>query len=389
MTGRERILAAFRGDAADRIPFCPNLYYWFYRHLATGTLPERVAGATHPFDVLRSLGADILARWDAQYATREVYRGGAFSDHFAGETDIPRPMVTAFNIYPPHRSVRHRRFETPHGTLTHTWMLTPEAGADFESEFWWKSWDDYPAIRYLLENRDYVFDAPLFEDLVRRVGDDGVMMVHLTQTPLKTFHWLAGPENATLFAMDHPAEMRELAEIHEAKALALLDAVVDHPAAELFVSLENLDSDFYSPRLYREYCDRFLRRAAERIHARGKHLVVHACGRNRALMPLVGAAGVDCLEGLTPPPMGNVPLASARELAGREDFVVNGGIAGELLERAGAREAIGAYTLELFAAMGERRFIFASSCTTPLTTRWENMEAFRDAALNRPAPSGR
>ena len=70
MTGRERILAEFRGVQPDTVPFSPNLYYWFFNHLATNTLPAALAGATHPFDALRALGADILARWDTQHATR-------------------------------------------------------------------------------------------------------------------------------------------------------------------------------------------------------------------------------------------------------------------------------------------------------------------------------
>ena len=201
---------------------------------------------------------------------------------------------------------------------------------------------------------------------------------------MKTFHWLAGAERASFFIADHPKEMRELAEIHQTQALNLLDSMGDHPRAEIFMSLENLDSDFYSPCLYREYCDEFFRRAAEQIHSRDKIFAVHACGRNRVLLPLVASAGVDCLEGLTPPPLGNVPLPEARNLARRKDFVVDGGILGELLEQPGdARQAITAYTRALFEAMGDRRrFLFASSCSTPANARWENLRAFRDAAAS-------
>ena len=51
----------------------------------------------------------------------------------------------------------------PEGTLTQTWEYTRDAGADFEAEHWWKSWDDYPAVRYMLEAREYAFDATDFE----------------------------------------------------------------------------------------------------------------------------------------------------------------------------------------------------------------------------------
>src|SRR5512143_2110478 len=124
MTGRERILAAFHGGKADIVPFCPNIYYWFYNRLVTGTLPDEIASARHPFDALRVLGAEILARWDTQAATREVWSGGEYSEDFGGSSSHDRPAVTAFNVYPTGRSIRRQRFATPHGVLNQTWVYS-------------------------------------------------------------------------------------------------------------------------------------------------------------------------------------------------------------------------------------------------------------------------
>ena len=382
MTSKERILAAFHGEQPDMVPFSPNIYYWFYNRVAREDLPAEIAGARHPFDALRFLGADILARWDTQYATREVYTEGEFSDEFTGESRFSHPMVTAFNIYPPHNSVRRRKLVTPHGTLTHTWTLTEESGADFESEFWWKDWDQYEAVRFLLETREYVFDEAEFQSWVDRLGDDGVMMVHLTQSSLKTFHWLAGAENATLFLIDHPEEMKALALIHDEKALALLEKVVDHPDARIFITLDNLDSAFCPPYFYKDYCDSFYSKAAEIVHSRGKIFAVHSCGQNKALMSLAGRSKVDCLEGLTPPPMGDVELGEARRMSGYENFTVNGGMDASRMEITEDAEAkLHAYTRELFTSMGDKRhFIYASSCATSAITPWENLKYCRDAA---------
>jgi uroporphyrinogen-III decarboxylase len=266
--------------------------------------------------------------------------------------------------------------------LTQTWEYTREAGADFESEHWWKSWDDYPAVRFLLEAREYAFDAADFRRWVERVGNDGVMMVHLTQSALKTFHWLAGPENASFFMIDHPQEMQELAQIHERKALTLLESIVDNPLAEIFISLDNLDSVFYPPYFYKDYCQSFFSQAADIIHSKGKFFVVHACGHNRILLPLVGASHVDCLEGITPRPLGDVELGEVRALAASENFTVNGGMDAHRQEiRQDAESRLHAYTRQLFESMGDKRhFIFASSCNTSCLAPWENLVYFRDAA---------
>lgn len=182
--------------------------------------------------------------------------------------------------------------------------------------------------------------------------------------------------------IDHPDEMRELARIHEKKALALIQNVVDNADADIFISLDNLDSAFYPPRFYEDYCRDFFRQAAEIVHSRKKLFVVHACGRNRALLPLVGASGVDCLEGITPPPLGDVELREARKLAGSENFTVNGGMSSPNQEITQVAEArLHEYTRCLMDSMGDKRhFIFASSCNTSVATPWENLIHFRDAA---------
>ncbi len=382
MTGKERLLAAFRGEQPDMVPFAPNIYQWFYYHLINRRLPAKVAGAEHPFDVLRHLGAEILARWDTQWATRTVYNDGQYSEEYVGQTDWDKPMVTAFNIYPPHKTERRRRFVTPYGPLTQVWTFTPEAGADFESKYWWTDWKEYEAVRFMVEARDYVFDAEEFHHWVERAGDDGLVMASLTESPLKMLHWLAGPQNATLFMMDHPAELQALAKIHEEKVLAMLEKIVDNPDAQVFISTDNMDAMFYPPYFYKSYCHDFFAKAAEIIHSRGKYLVVHACGRNKVLLPLVGRSKIDALEGVTPPPMGDVRLPDVRGLVGYDNFTVNGGMDAprqEIEEEAETR--LHDYTRQLFEAMGDKHhFIYASSCNTSPLTPWENLVHFRNAA---------
>lgn len=382
MTGKERILAAFQGETPDMVPFAPNIYQWFYYNLINHQLPAEVADAQHPFDVLRYLGAEILARWDTQWTTRTVYREGTYSEEYTGYSDWDKPMMTAFNVYPPHKTERHRRFECPYGTLSQVWTFTPEAGADFESKYWWTKWDEYEAVRFMVETREYVFDTEQFHGWVERAGDDGIVMPNITESPLKMLHWLAGPQNATLFIIDHPKEMEALAKIHEAKALDLLESVVDNPDTDIFISHDNLDTVFYPPRFYKTYCHDFFARAAEIIHSRNKFLMVHACGRNRVLLPLVGQAKVDALEGVTPPPLGDVELKEVQSMTGYKNFTVNGGMDPrhqELTEDAEAR--LHDYTRHLFESMGDKRhFIFASSCNTSPLTPWENLIYFRDAA---------
>ncbi len=379
MTGKERCLAALSGELPDRVPFIPNIFQWFYVNKYRGTLPEHLGWTQNPVDVLNEMGADIYSTHDGQVSKR-TYPNCGHSVEFDGK--VPSDTVlTSFTTFDA-GTIRKEKIETPFGTLTQTWEYRPESGAPFESEHWWKDFEsEYPAIRYWLEDTEVHLDADLWHRRVERVGDDGIIPVILLPTPLKQFHWLAGQEQATYFMLDHPREMQELAQIHERNLLQFLEEVVDLDDAYVLEVSDNVDSLFYSPRLFRSFCLPTLQKAAKVVHARGKYLFLHACGQLKALAPLFLEAELDCVEGQAPPPLGDWPLHQARELS--ERLIVTGGMAAPQQELAGPRAAgqIDAYVRDLFASMGDkRRFLFGSSCNTSPLTPYENLLSFRDAA---------
>ena len=206
-------------------------------------------------------------------------------------------------------------------------------------------------------------------------------MAQLLPTPLKRFHWLAGQENATFFISDHPEEMLELARIHERKSLEYLEEIVDLDDVWVFEVADNVDSAFYPPYWFKEFCSPVLKKAADIIHARGKYLFLHACGHLKALGPLFLESKLDCVEGQAPPPIGDWYLHEARVLS--DQLIVCGGMAAPEQELTGPdrAERLDAYVREVFASMGDkRRFLFGSSCNTSPLTPYENLLAFRDAA---------
>ncbi len=378
MTGKERILSAISGERSDRIPFVPNIWQWFYARQLKGTLPPPVSKCQHPIEALRIIGADVLSKFEGK-AQSVAFRNCELRTEFLGG-EIGRPLVWAGFTTFEGRTRRRESLQTPLGNLSHEWEYQTEAGTAFEKEHWWKDWSEFDVVRYWLKNSEFRLDLTSLMRGLSLVGDDGIVLFQLLETPLKKFHWLAGQETATYFICDHPAEMRELARIHELKALEFLEEVVDLPSIQVFEVPDNLDSLFYTPGWFREYCMSVLRKQAMMIHARGKYLFVHACGRLKALAPLFVECGIDSLEGQAAPPVGDWSFPEARAASDR--LVLCGGMAApqqELFEP-DADLKIKKFVRELLGSLPHtRRFLFGSSCNTSPLTPYENLLAFRDA----------
>jgi len=380
VNGKERILCTLAGEYTDRVPFVPNIWQWYYVNEFKGTLPASLRAYNHPIQVLRAMGADVFSKFEGDVRT-VTYHDCDYIIETGGD-DLGRERVWAGFTWFERFTLRHERIVTPFGTLTHTWQYERETGAPFETEHWWKTWDEYPAIRYLIEHTVTRADLAALKRGMDLIGNDGTVIFQILETPLKKFHWLAGQENASYFIIDHPAEMRELASLHEKNCLEYLEQVIDLPDVFVFEVPDNVDTLFYPPRWFREFCLPILKKQAEMIHARGKYLFLHACGKLKAPAPLFVEAGVDCLEGQAPPPLGDWRLDEPHQI--NPNFIVCGGMAAPQQELRGANASakLDAYVRDLFASMGDkRRFLFGSSCNTSPLTPYENLLAFRDAAF--------
>ena len=380
MAGKERILKTLRGECADRVPFVPNIWQWFHANRLSGKLPVSLQGLSDPVDALRHLGADVFSKFDGKVVLERLNCCCRSVIHEGKSID---PTLWTSFVDFGGQSIRRDRVETPHGALTHTWRYVPEAGAPFEAEHWWKDFDrDYTAVRAWMLDRQFEVNLDGLRRGLAKIGDDGVILMQLLPTPLKQFHWLAGQEAATLFLTDHPREMHDLAQVHIQQSVKLLKEVVDLPGVWVYEIPDNLDSAFYSPQLMRDFCLPMFRRMAQITHARGKYLFIHACGKLKALAPLIVESQLDCIEGQAHPPLGDLHLHETRAACDR--LILCGGMTANEQEWAGpdAPERIRDHVRALFDSLGDkRRFLFASGCNTSPRTPYANLVAFRDAAL--------
>ena len=99
-----------------------------------------------------------------------------------------------------------------------------------------------------------------------------------------------------------------------------------------------------------------------------------------ANLALIASLGVDGLEGVAYPPMGDVELEEAMELSGGR-MIVTGGISAHETEGFQSADEVRSYVEQLFLRMRphRHRFMLSASCNTSIKTPWRVIEWFRDA----------
>ncbi len=369
MTPRQNILAVLERRAPERAVFAPNIWQWFEYHKLHGKLHPEIADCTTQLEVIRRLGADLFSR-NLLTRARTQWIGGHSSVRYS-KVQVEEKHEGDF------RTITYR---TPNGDLSEKFRFEREGCTLVQEEFLFKDFDrEFPALKALLEDMELVFDEPSFSELEREVGEAGVVMVGETTCPLKQLHFMARADNSIYLLFDHEAQMMELMEIYAARALGLIEQVVA-AGARAVCSMDNLDSLFYSPDMFDRYCADFYRRAAELCHRGGAAFFIHACGRQRSILGRVIDCGVDGLEGIAFPPLGDVELDEARGAG--ERFIAAGGLSALQLEGEVTQARADEYVKTLFARMRPfERFIFGMSCNTSILTSWDTLRRYRDAWL--------
>ena len=100
-------------------------------------------------------------------------------------------------------------------------------------------------------------------------------------------------------------------------------------------------------------------------------------------MALIGSWGVDGLEGVAYPSLGDVELEDAFRLAG-DRLIITGGISAMETERFVEYREVHVYLEELFRRLRpfQHRFMLSASCNTSIRTPWRVIKWFRDAWKN-------
>jgi hypothetical protein len=345
MTSRQRLLATLCHEIPDRYAWAPLLDPYF-----TSSLPPDQASLSIPV-LLRMVGADILLRHVSCY--REEPEGATVSQSSAG--DITTTVI-----------------ETPAGTLTEKSLHVAGAETDYVTEYLIKGPEDYDAACYWMTHQKVTPDYAATQAAIDEIGEDGLATINAGAPPLSVFFRFL-PQTQVIFeSYDHPERLDRLATAIHERALAECRVAAAAPAEAVIAYSADITTRLVSPALFERYALPYLQEYARLLHAAGKTFVIHTCGDVRALLPLMRAAGIDGVDSLSEPPLGNTPFELAVKELG-DDVCLIGGVSPVILAN-GSPEDVRRHVRDLFRRMPSRRnLLLGTSDATAFGTPLENL----------------
>ena len=362
----EKVLAR---ETPGRIVYAPNYWQWFAHHRNHGCLPPELADCGSQLEMINRLGLDVLSR--NIYCDEQRGWWGGLSDVVVDGLDYEEQE---------HHEGRDLVIERRWGRLTerlrYVFAESTLAQERYAVNAYAAQLDD---LERLLRARRWRFIPERFEAIRRQVGDGGVVMAGEVFSPLKMLHVLMGPQDTTYFLMDYPERAADLLPLHEAAQLDLVRQMCG-AGVQVVMSMDNLDTAFHPPRYVEQYSASFYEKASRICHEHGSLFFIHACGHQKDNLALIAGLGVDGLEGVAYPPLGNVELDEAMRLSG-ERLIITGGISPLEAERQKSRDDVRRYVEGLFRRMRpfRHRFVLAGSCNTSIRMSWDMIVWFRDA----------
>ena len=316
MTLRERILAVYRGERPDVVPFMLDLSHWFYHR------------QRRPWDL-------SVSYEEPEYELIDYHRKnnvGFYLPNLGSFYSVTYPdnvrVTTTKRTVDGSPSIVWR-IETPSGSierervwneLTYSWQIDRWSFSDEQS---------LKIFREAMSRRRFEPRWEKFHAWNEAVGDTGVVYLPMGYSGMGYLlnQWM-GIENVSYATVDFPDALQETIEAVNANLLELVDLCCTSPA-EIIIFTDNFSGDVQPPAFFNRWSRKYYTEAVRRLHAAGKFAAIHIDGRLKGALQMIRETGADCADAVTPKPMGDLSPTECRMEAG-PNFILSGGVSPNL-----------------------------------------------------------
>ncbi len=392
MNHRDKIMAVFRGETVDVMPWVPRIDLWHNAKVLTDTMPERFAGMSVE-EIHRTMGWPLhkfVPEWQKlEKPEDDDHMGIGLFDikempyTFELPADVEVRVTRERNEK---EDMRHVEYHTPVGMVSVRHGMTTEMKRAGASIGWIKEHaiegrEDYAPLTHIFANIKIKPAYERYNAWRESLAGDGVAVafgaglgctapIHYIQ---KTFL------DATDFYLHHhdfPKEMAALAEAMGNYYDQLIEVLAGSGVDAVLWSA-NVDDMITYPDLYREHFLPWCHKAADRLRPEGIVMVTHPDGENEGLMDLVAESHMDVADAVTPHPMTKVKIAEYYDRWCRPGHLtIHGGIPEMmLLEESTTFDDLKDFMDQFFEAVAPgTRFVASIGDTTPPNADFSRLE---------------
>ena len=280
MTPRQRVIAALRGERANKVPFTA-----YADQLPQSGLERR----------LRNGGLCII------HSRPNVYR-----------TVNPNAEHEEIHFKIEGTEYAETRIRTSMGDLKARKRLDQAANTSWYVDRLFQQPEDYAPLKSLFADQQFLPNYVEFLRAEEQVGDDAFILPNIGYSPLHyIMYTLMGIERFALEWGERRDEVLALYEVLVENRRRLYPVVADSPAL-----MVNYDGDI-SPEIvgldrFAQYYLPHYNEFSELMHQNNKLTSIHLDGNAWLFEDHIGASQIDCIESFTPPPDGDLNLAEAR-----------------------------------------------------------------------------
>lgn len=201
-----------------------------------------------------------------------------------------------------------------------------------------------------------------------------VPVVGAVVCPFTTASFLIGADNLIRFTVRNPEAVHRLCELSLETAMRYAQAVIDAGCSPSLTEPVS-SSTIISPAQFREFSFPYLKRLSDFIHARGKSVTLHICGKTSRIWELMADAGADCIS------IDEVEeLDKAKRHVGQRVRLM-GNVSPSDTMLLGSTAEVRQATIDCIRKGHDnpKGYIVASGCSLPIETPFANIHAMLDA----------
>ncbi len=303
MNLRQRIEAVFSGELPDAMVWYGDLGYWYAAHQQIGDLPERWRGAEGRSRMHQELGVG-------------EYVPGCCAFEMEEDSEVIRRERRG-------GGVRTLEWVTPVGTLTERWEYSAPSFSWGHREFPVKTAEDLAVVRFICGRRRYRACPERVARMDAELAEHGLPVIATSASPMADLYkaWV-GVMTLSYLLVDAPGEIEETLAVMGAAQAPMWEITAESSCRHIMLC-ENFTAESHGG-LFERYLRDFLQEKIAVFHQAGQKVMCHIDGTLRGLAEKLPTIGVDCLDAVTPKPVGDVALEDLRPLVGPEVLILGG-----------------------------------------------------------------